>query len=393
MNKNLLNDQALETISRRFKKQFETDPLLVSVPGRINIIGEHTDYNGGWVLPSAINRYVYMFMSVTKSPILSAYSDQFDDELRVDLSSATPIEGWGRYIQGACLLFRERTGIDFGLQLMLTSTIPVGAGLSSSAALIIGVLKGLIQIFSAEMKEDDVIQMAQQVEHRFAGVQSGVMDFYAVYSSKKDHAILLDCVHLNKSYIPVSTPGYSWLLFDTGVHHELASSAYNDRRETCEKALKKLQEFDSNIRQLRDLGETLVEPYASILSPDEQKKIDFVCRENARVHQVVTYLQKGDVLALGKILFDTHFGLKNDYEVSCEELDFLVEAALGDQAILGARMMGGGFGGCTLNLVQSSAIENVSQGMSAQYRSQTGRPLQVYPVELVQGAETRHSFE
>lgn len=376
-----------ETVRRKFLDIFDTEPQLFKAPGRINIIGEHTDYNKGLVLPAAIDKYAYLGVSQRKDKDIRIFSVNYYDLYR---TGERPLErsgkGWPDYILGVLSQF-ERIGIEVpGLNIVFGGDVPQGAGMSSSAALESVTVVALNTLLKLNLPKLQLAQMAQAAEQRFVGVNCGLMDQFASIFGKHDYLIRLDCRSLEYEYIPFFAEGYSLLLLDTGVKHALADSAYNERRAACERGLKRVQAIYPEIQSLRDVDLSILEEVLESADPEAFRKCRYVLKENQRVEQVCQYLSDGDVQGLGRSLNQSHQGLKEEYDVSCQELDILVDAALGQEGVLGARMMGGGFGGCTLNLIKTAYVHSAVEHIGKTYYESTGNEMQVYPVSIGDGA-------
>ena len=361
------------------------DYLSVRAPGRINLIGEHTDYNNGFVLPAAINKYVIVHLSKRTDEKLVLFSQQFDELVEFTLNNIQPQKRhWSNYVLGIVdQLLQKHLSIS-GFNMVIESDLPVGAGLSSSAAMECAVLLGLDQLFELHLSRFSMPLIAQAAEHKYAGVKCGIMDAYTSIFGKKGMALKLDCAMHTHSYVPLHLQGYKMVLLNTNVKHSLASSAYNKRREECEAVVEKIQQYEKDIRSLRDI--TLPLLYTYIPDPTLRKRAAYVIRENARLQSACTDLMIGDLEAFGKKMTATHFGLRDEYEVSCPELDWLVDAALAQPGVLGARMMGGGFGGCTINLVADDQIESLWETIAPAYEKATGKKPTAYIAETADGA-------
>lgn len=361
------------------------DYLSVRAPGRINLIGEHTDYNNGFVLPAAINKYVQVHVSKRTDEKLVLYSKQFDELVEFTLKGIQPQKKhWANYVLGIVDQLLQKQLPIRGFNMVIESDVPIGAGMSSSAAMECAVLFGLDQLFELQLSRFSMPFIAQAAEHSYAGVKCGIMDPYASIFGKKGMAMKLDCAMHTHSYVPLQLEGYKIVLFNSNVKHSLASSAYNQRREECEAVVGKIQQHVNHIRSLRDI--TLPMLYNHIADPTLRKRAAYVVRENVRLQSACTDLMIGDLEAFGKKMTATHFGLRDEYEVSCAELDWLVDAALAQPGVLGARMMGGGFGGCTINLVAEENIESLWETIAPAYEKAMGKKTTAYIAETADGA-------
>ncbi|MFZ9003572.1 MAG: galactokinase [Robiginitalea sp.] len=358
------------------KKSKPVSPSLhVSAPGRINLIGEHTDYNEGLVLPAAIE--LDMRFRLQKNGTQGQcriYSESMGKSMQADLSNlGTDAKGWERYIYGVLSELSPYSDKLKGFDGKLTSRLPAGAGLSSSAALECGLAYGLNELFSLEISPMELIRIAQQAEIKYSGTQCGIMDQFASMMGKKDHFIFLDCRSLDYRYIPARLGDYRLVLINSGVTHSLSDSAYNQRREECRQGVSILRKVFPEIRSLRDAHPGQLEAVRHQMPKPVANRCRYVIQENARVLKAVEVLEHSDIQTLGNLLYDTHQGLRHLYEVSCPELDFLVDTAMALPGVAGSRLMGGGFGGCSLNLIQKGAVPEVISRLTAAYRERFGR--------------------
>lgn len=340
-------------ITQAFQRHFEAESLVVFAPGRINLIGEHTDYQEGFVFPAAVTQGIWVGIAKNKLTVCRAYSLDFEQEFCFELNSMSPKKGhWATYIMGVCTLLQQAGYPLANFDLVLGGDIPTGAGVSSSAALSVAVGLGLSEAFSFHIPKKNLALYAQKAEHLFAGVNCGIMDPYACAFGVQNHALLLDCRTVTHQEIPINLGEYSLLLVNSKVSHSLANSAYNQRRAACEESVVILQKTFPEIRTLRDLAVSELPTIKSLLPEALFPKAKHVIAECARVHQAAEALQKGNLSEVGRLLNASHLSLRDDFEVSCVELDFLAKQTENTQAVLGARMMGGGFGGCLLTLVK-----------------------------------------
>ncbi len=377
----------LERVKQAFADRFGTPQVVVRAPGRINIIGEHTDYNEGLVLPAAVNQALYLAVGkATDASHLVALdiAGEWQGDIR---QSFTTSGSWYDYLLGVVDLLRSG-GYDTGnLHVVVGGNIPVGAGMSSSAAITCGFIYALDQLYGWQLSRQQMALLAQQVEHRYIGVQCGLMDQYAVLFGRKDHALLLDCRSMDYDWQPMLFKDYVWLLINTGVKHNLAATAYNQRREECRQGVYILRKIDPGINSLRDADAGLLAQARSMIPEQIYKRCLYVVEENKRVRQAVQAAAWQDSASLGRLLLASHAGLRDLYEVSCPELDFLVEQAASVTGVAGARMMGGGFGGCTLNLVRQDQVGEVKDRVGKAYTRQFGRQPVFYQPSLADGVE------
>lgn len=357
----------IELVTRIFNEKFNEQPLIVRAPGRINIIGEHTDYNNGLVLPAAIDKTILIAVSKRTDDQICMYSESFNEYIQYSTSSIQPTKSWTTYFLGVVAQLQKKGIALQGFNIVVAGDIPPGAGLSSSAALECGCIFALNELFHLNLDKMEMVLMAQKAEHEFAGVMCGIMDQFAVMFGKKDHAIKLDCRSLAFEYIPLHLYNYQLVLFNSNVKHSLADSQYNQRRLACEQGVNWVKDFHPKVESLRDISIEMLNKYVQPKDHSVYRKCLYVVEEIRRLEEVCIDLQKGDILSVGKKMFKTHMGLSLDYEVSCSELDFLINEVTGKDIVAGARLMGGGFGGCTINLIQSDRVDEVIDDISEQY--------------------------
>jgi len=368
-----------------YQEIFSTKPLLFRSPGRVNIIGEHTDYNNGFVLPAAINKAVYVAVEKRQDDQIVLYSIDFKDKFEGHLSEVRRSDKhWANYILGVVAQFLKRGHKPGGFNLVIDGDVPLGAGLSSSAAVECATAYALNELFALGIGKKDLALMAQKAEHEFAGVLCGIMDQFASVFGKKDHVIKLDCRSLDYEYVPLKLEGYKILLLNTNVKHSLASSEYNTRRQQCEEGVAMIGKHHPEVKSLRDATMEMVNQYVKV-NEVIYRRCKYVVEENTRLLEGCEDLKKGDINALGAKMFRTHDGLSKEYEVSCPELDYLVGSVRSNPNVLGARMMGGGFGGCTINLVRETAIEELVKELSAAYSKEMNKELTPYIAQIEQG--------
>ncbi len=379
--------QIAERLSGRFEKLYNTKPMVVRSPGRINIIGEHTDYNNGFVLPAAIDKAAYLAISLSDDDEIRLMALDLNETFSISLDGLKPIGdiSWPNYLLGAVAQFQKK-GIELkGFNAMLTSDVPIGAGLSSSAAVECATTFALNKLFNTGFEKIEMVKMAQKSEHEYAGVMCGIMDQFASMMGKSGHVIKLDCRSLQYDYVPFKLEGIKILLLDTNVKHSLASSEYNTRRRECEQAVAWIREYEPQVNSLRDVTEEMLDKYVLPKDKLTDMRSRFIVQEIDRLLRGCEDLEKGDINSLGKKMFSTHDGLSKMYEVSCDELDYLVNFVRNNDAVIGARMMGGGFGGCTINLVKEAAITGLVKDISAQYEKHAGKTLSPYVVSISDG--------
>ena len=371
--------------------------IVVKSPGRINLIGEHIDYNHGFVLPAAIDKYIEVAIGKRTDGAIHIVALDLGETIILPIDNLRPhATPWVNYIIGVVdqvlnteiNLPTNETNLAAGFDICIQGNIPLGAGLSSSAAVECAVLFALNEFYGLSFSKMQMALMAQSAEHKFAGVHCGLMDMFASLHGQKNKAILLDCASLAFTYYPLVLNDYSIVLFDTQIKHALATSEYNTRRLECEQGLKLIQEKYPAIRTFRDISIEQVEAYLGSNDVNGSKvyqRCKYVVEEIARVQLAVQDLAKGEMQAFGKKMFETHKGLSSLYEVSCPELDFLVEAVSNNENVLGARMMGGGFGGCTINIIKKSAVEEIIKALTASYAQVMHKELAIYITSIEDG--------
>lgn len=364
--------------------------ITVKAPGRINLIGEHVDYNNGFVLPAAINKSAIVSISKRADMQIHLTAIDLPDELIIESFSDLVVheKKWANYIIGVIAQFVKKKTISSGFNLALTSDVPVGAGLSSSAAIECAVACALNELFSFGFDKMELALMAQKAEHEFAGVQCGIMDQFASCFGKQNHVMLLDCATMVYQYFPLELNEYEIVLLDTGVKHALANSEYNTRRMECEMGIKLIQEKFPHVQSLREVSMSMLnEAMIETTNSKVYNRCQYVIAEIERTQLATIDLLNNDLLAFGAKMFSTHEGLSNLYEVSCPELDLLINAVKNNPHVIGARMMGGGFGGCTINMIKRTEIQHVVQDLTSMYLSHTGQALKHYTVKIESGAQ------
>ncbi len=358
-----------------FRARYNSAPdCIVSAPGRVNLIGEHTDYNDGFVLPAAINRCTVIAASPRDDQNLVIHAEDLKSTMMLSLGDLTPRKNgaWSNYVAGVALLLQQRGAQLRGASMVIHGDIPRGSGLSSSAALEVASAYALMTLSDLDIPELEVIRLCQRAENEFVGVKCGIMDQFISCLGRKDHALRIDCRSLE--YVRVPFPaGVRLLVCNTGVKRALASSEYNHRREECSEGVRKLAAFLPGIRMLRDVTPAQLERYASALDPVVHRRCRHVVTENARVEFSVAALKDGRLADFGRLMIESHMSLRDDYEVSCAELDAAVEICTGCEGVLGARMTGAGFGGCAICLVNEDSANAVIARLQREYPERTGR--------------------
>ncbi len=386
-----------ELLLQKFKDYFGDNPtLLVRAPGRINLIGEHTDYNNGFVLPAAIDKAIYFAISPRNDQNCIIHAYDLDDSYEFSLNNIQKSEkGWVNFLIGVLAEILEKgKKINTGFNVVFGGDVPLGAGLSSSAAVESGIGFAINELYNLELSKLDLALIAQQAEHKYAGVNCGIMDMFASIHGKANSVIKLDCQDLSFAYFPFDFPDYTLVLCNTGVKHNLGDTEYNQRRAECEEGIRILQSAFPQVDSLRDVSMRMLSSQADKLSPIVYQRCKYVVEEIERVNIACNALENGDLATFGQKMYETHEGLSQDYEVSCPELDFLVEQTLNISlseelrgAVIGARMMGGGFGGCTINLVKADTIDKFIEKISLAYHQAFNIELQTYKVNIANGVE------
>jgi galactokinase len=376
-----------EDVRSAFIREFNRDPLLVFSPARINLIGEHTDYNNGFVFPAAIDKYIISAFSETDIDSSRLFSLDMNQRVDIDLAKLEKREsgGWVNYVTGVAFELQARGNAIENFNLAFGGEIPIGAGLASSAALENSVVFGLNRLFDLGLTKDEMIAISVKAEHDFAGVKCGVMDQISNLRGKAGHALFVDCADLSFDYVPIDFRDQRFMLIDTNVRHKLSDSPYNNREEQCRAGVGFLQNRFPEIESLRDASRAQLESVKPDLSQVVYQRCLFVVEENERVILARKAVENKDWKRFGQLLYSSHIGLRDLYEVSCGELDFLVGYTENHPEVLGSRMMGGGFGGCTLNLVQKDFIEDFVSDLEAAYLLKFGVAIDAYPVNLSDG--------
>lgn len=382
-----MNQQISKRVKERFQQRFGTEPLLVRSPGRVNVIGEHTDYNNGFVLPAAIDKAIYIGVSRREDNEIVLYSEEFKQEHRSTVPGvAITDKQWPNYILGVVDQLNKRGHAISGFNLNIDGDVPVGAGLSSSAAVECATAFALNELFSLGIDKMELALIGQKAEHTFAGVMCGIMDQFASVFGKAGHVIRLDCQSLDYTYVPLTLEGFKILLLNTNVKHSLASSEYNTRRQECAEGVRLLQEGGEAVESLRDANLSMITKHIKDKNDVVYRRCKFIVEENQRLLAACEALEAGDLKTLGLNMYGSHDGLQHEYEVSCKELDFLVDAVRGNDAVVGARMTGGGFGGCTINIIKEEAIDALVADLSKRYKEAMRLELTAYIAQTADGS-------
>lgn len=373
-----------KAILTRFAEKFNSTARIFFSPGRINLIGEHVDYNDGFVMPAAVDKGIWYAVAANNTQTINFHSHDLEEDLSIDLNDIRPIKGWKNYVLGPVDQIQKKGLPITGFDCVFGGNLPAGAGMSSSAAVECGLLTALNAIFNLQLSRIDIALMGQKAEHTFPGVKCGIMDQFANMMGKQNHVLLLDCMTLDYKYFPLNLSEYSIVLINSKVNHSLASGEYNIRRQQCQEGLKILA-AELNVTSFRDIKPQQVEQYKDLLSEDVYKRCLYVTQEIERTQKAATHLEKDELQAFGKLMFETHEGLSKLYDVSCEELDFLVMQAQKVDAIIGSRVMGGGFGGCTINLINNNHWQQVTTDIVSTYKTQFDIDAEVYLVATGNG--------
>ncbi|WP_125718680.1 galactokinase [Flavobacterium ustbae] len=382
-----MNDILIQNTTAFFEKSFGTSPeKTVLSPGRINIIGEHIDYNDGYVLPAAIDKIICFAFGKKNSKTSKVIAIDLNEEFEIDLTQEVKLSDvvWTNYIRGVIKQLQDN-GFSFeGFNCVFSSNIPVGSGLSSSAALECGMIFGIKSLFDLKLEKKDIALLGQKAEH-WVGINCGIMDQFSSVHGLENKVIQLDCNTLDFEYHNADFKDYSLILFDSNVKHSLFTSEYNTRRIECEEGLSIIKSHFPEVKSFRDATEEQVLSLKDKFSGKVFSRVHFVVKEINRVIKACKALDAGNIELLGELLFETHYGLSQEYEVSCEELDMLVDTAKEDETIVGSRLMGGGFGGCTINLVKKGHENEVKRKFSKLYLDTFGIELKFYDVKISNG--------
>lgn len=373
-------------LKERFAARFGEAACIVRSPGRINLIGEHTDYNQGFVLPAAIDKAIYLAIRPRKDDLVHLFAADLDAAFQTSLASLQRSEeGWPNYVLGVIDQLVKKGRKLGGMDIMLCGDVPLGAGLSSSAAVECATAFALNEVFGLKLEKVEMVKIAQRAENEFAGVQCGIMDQFASMMGRAEHLLRLDCRSLAYEYIPFRTDEIELLLLDTGVKHSLASSEYNLRRQQCEAGVAIIRQKYPEVQSLRDVTIEMLHEFRDKMDEVVFRRCSYVVEENARLLAGCEDLTRNDLAAFGRKMIETHDGLSELYEVSCAEADALVSLVRNNPDVLGARMMGGGFGGCTINIVKKGKIPDLLQKITPDYEEQFKRDLKHYQVSIDEG--------
>jgi galactokinase len=376
-----------DRVSSLLRKRFGSEPRIFAAPGRVNLIGEHTDYNDGLVMPAAIGFYTWVAAHKRSDRNLSVYSDIFDEEIVLSLEelSGPPRGHWSDFIRGVASTLQQAGHKLFGANVIIHGEVPLGAGLSSSASLEVAAAQALTQISGLKLSRLELVKLCQKAEHEFAGTRCGIMDQFAASFSEEGHALFLDCRSLEYRLLPIPR-NLRLVVCNSMVRHELASGEYNLRRADCETGVTILRRHVPRVCALRDVEVQDLERYESELGEQVYPRCRHVVTENQRVLKAVAALEAMDAQRFGELMYASHASLRDDYAVSCKELDLLVDLASAVPGVFGARMTGGGFGGCTVNFVRAESVSEFQARIIQTYSNETGITPQAYVCEPAQGA-------
>lgn len=383
-----MKKKLIQHTSEHFEKLFHNKPEYIFLsPGRINIIGEHVDYNDGFVMPAAINKYICFAISKNENSECALIAKDLNEAYKFDLKDELkPINKmWVNYILGVLHQLKERNFQLSGFTIVFSSTIPMGAGLSSSAALECGIGFAMNTLFDLGLTKEEIALIGQKSEHTFVGVNCGIMDQFASVFGKKNKVIKLDCNTLKHKYYKANFKNYSLLLLDSNVKHTHLTSGYNIRRHQVEEGLKIIIYHFPKVKTFRNCTENMLLELKEKLGDTVFRRCHFVVKEIQRVQDAAVALSQFDFKKLGELMSETHQGLSKEYEVSCDEIDFLVDAVQHEKTVLGSRMMGGGFGGCSINLVEKGTEEALIKTISERYADAFGIELKAYKVKISKG--------
>lgn len=376
-----------EQVIKIFKEKFNNEnPEVYTSPGRVNLIGEHTDYNGSFVFPGAIDKGMIAAIRFNGTDKIRAYAIDLDESSEFGLiEEDAPNEGWAKYLFGVCREIIKRGGTVKAFDTVFAGDVPLGAGMSSSAALESTYAFALNDLLNLGIDKFELARIGQSTEHNYVGVKCGIMDQFASIFGKEGHLIRLDTKTMEYEYFPFNPKGYKLVLLDTLVKHELASSAYNARRASCENTAATIGKLHPEVKFLRDASMDMLNEVKDQISEEDYMRSKYVIEETQRVIDVSNALQQGDYETVGQKMYETHHGMSKLYEVSCEELDFLNDIAK-EHGVTGSRVMGGGFGGCTINLVKDELYDSFIADAKKQFKEKYGHEPKVYDVVISDGA-------
>jgi galactokinase len=376
-----------EALVRRFREVFGSSPELFRAPGRVNLIGEHTDYNHGFVMPAAINFDIYVAVAKGTNRFLQIHSEQFGESITLGFDQLTspPRGHWSDYVRGVAAELLEAGYPLEGANLLISGEVPLGAGLSSSAAIEVATALALTSVGGVSVPRLELARLCQRAENHYSGARCGIMDQFISCFGKSNHAIMLDCRTLSFTHVPLP-PQTQLVICNTKIRHELACGEYNERRGSCERAVKEISKFLPGARALRDVRLEDLERHRNILRDVDYRRCRHIVTENARVAKAANELANENLIRFGELMYQSHASLDKDYEVTCEELNIMVNLARGMEGVYGARMTGGGFGGCTINLVDARRVGDFKSEIVSRYKAETSLLPEVYVCSAADGA-------
>ncbi len=362
------------------------ETLLIRSPGRINLIGEHTDYNEGFVLPAAIDKAAYLAFTPREDDVINLFSIDLNDRHATNIHDFLPTKkSWPNYLLGVADQFRQKGLLTKGFDAALTADVPIGAGLSSSAAVENAMGIAMDAMLKTNLDKLSLVKMSQLAEHTYPRVMCGIMDMFASMFGKKGNVIKLDCRSLDYEYEPFEMKGFRIVLIDTRVKHSLNETGYNNRREQCEEGVAMIKKHHPKVNSLRDVTMDMLNQYVLPKDALIYKRCSYVLEENERLLVACQHLEKDDMQAFGKKMYESHEGLSKKYQVSCKELDFLVAQVRNNPSVLGARMMGGGFGGCTINLIKEEGVDAMIEQVTKNYNEEMNLDAKAYVTNIENG--------
>ena len=378
-----MNEKIVNEVRSSFEQRFGVEPIVIKAPGRINLIGEHTDYNNGFVLPAAVDQAIYLAIGKSGSSESTLVSLDMDQtfEFSIDDFHPTKEKPWANYLMGVVAEIQKSGREVSGFNIVFSGDVPQGSGMSSSAALECGTCFALNELFDLSIPKVEMVKMSQKAEHNYAGVMCGIMDQFASMMGSADHALLLDCESLEYRHFPIELTDHIIVLCNSNVSHNLADSEYNIRRKQCEEGVSLLQKYFPEVKSLRDVSLEQLNAHQSELSDVVYKRCKYVIEENERVMSMTKAMEAGEIDALGEILTIAQEGMRSEYEISCKEIDFMADFANNREDVVGARMMGGGFGGCTINLVNKGSEDQFISELNAAYKEQFNK--EITPIKVV----------
>jgi galactokinase len=384
-----LSKERISKLINSFKDKFDGDPdILVRAPGRVNLIGEHTDYNNGFVFPVAIDRDIMVAVRKRDDMIVRLYSMDFDQSVEFSLNDIKYDDEykWSNYPKGIALFLLEAEHSLSGLDAVITGNVPLGAGLSSSAAMEVAMATAFEKICELTIEPSEMALLCQKAENKFVGVNCGIMDQFISRMGKKDHALLLDCRSLEYDLIPLNLENIKIVVCNTGKKRGLVDSEYNQRRAECERGVKILEKFLPGISALRDVELSDLIKYSPHIPEITERRCRYIIKENIRVLESVEAIEEQDLLKFGDLMNESHIGLRDEYEVSCPELDAMVEIAWKIDGVIGSRMTGAGFGGCTVSIVVEDSLQELIDKVNEEYPKRTGLQPEIYICTAEDGA-------